>query len=104
MTPEKMQELQTLMWLARDPYSRLEKRVAWNKAMDIIDAELALHSTAEIAGTRAEEVCRWTHDFDDYGDVYQTQCGRDWCFEVEGPKENNVDFCMGCGKRVEVRS
>lgn len=69
----------------------------------LIDAELALHSTAEIAGTRAgwaaleeearaREVCVWTEEDELYIDGHNIWRDR---FEKR---------CHDCGKRVEVRS
>jgi hypothetical protein len=44
------------------------------------------------------EMCEWTDD----PSGWQTGCGRDWQFIDDGPVENRMDYCMGCGKRVRV--
>jgi hypothetical protein len=44
------------------------------------------------------ETCEWTDD----PSGWQTGCGRDWQFIDDGPVENRMDYCMGCGKRVRV--
>lgn len=43
--------------------------------------------------------CQWKED--DEGN-WDTSCGEKWVFTVDGPTENNVRFCHGCGKPVEV--
>ncbi len=47
----------------------------------------------ERAGT-----CKWKPD----GDLWITDCGKEWMFEDGGPIENQTDYCQGCGKPVEV--
>ena len=42
--------------------------------------------------------CEWTDD----PSGWQTGCGREWQFINDGPVENRMDYCMGCGKRVVV--
>jgi site-specific DNA-cytosine methylase len=48
--------------------------------------------------------CEWRED-DPNGDMsgtYASACGELWSFNDGGPKENNVRFCQGCGKPVQV--
>ena len=45
-------------------------------------------------------VCRWTADED--SDSWDASCGRKWSFLTDGPVENGVTFCHGCGRQVEV--
>lgn len=47
------------------------------------------------------DTCEWTSDEDDSS--WQTSCGRDWQFIDDGPVENKMQFCMGCGKPVSVQ-
>lgn len=44
-------------------------------------------------------LCKWTEDSDSNWD---TECGKMWTFTDGGPLENDVKYCHGCGKRVEV--
>ena len=48
--------------------------------------------------------CIWTEqDDDDMPGTYASACGEMWSFNDGGVVENNVRFCQGCGKPVEVR-
>lgn len=42
--------------------------------------------------------CLWA----DVGEYWQTECGKAWNFEADGPAENGCKFCHGCGKHIEV--
>jgi hypothetical protein len=46
----------------------------------------------------AAATCEWTDD----PSGWQTSCGRDWQFIDDGPIENRMDYCHGCGRRVVV--
>jgi hypothetical protein len=48
------------------------------------------------------EKCQWTPEDDD-NDTYASACGELWSFIDGGPVENNIRFCHGCGKLVEVK-
>lgn len=49
--------------------------------------------------------CIWTEHADDYmPGTWASACGELWSFIDGGPAENNVRFCHGCGKPVEVHS
>ena len=40
--------------------------------------------------------CVWKYD--DTMDVFETECGRTFCFEYAPPKDNGYKFCPSCGK------
>lgn len=42
--------------------------------------------------------CLWTYDDHDY--KWNSACGESWTFIDDGPEENGVKFCQGCGKPV----
>lgn len=46
------------------------------------------------------EACGWF--LDDLDGAWQASCGMYWTFEAEGPRENNMRFCPGCGKPLAV--
>lgn len=51
------------------------------------------------------ETCRWKQwDPLDYGSTWEASCegGPTWCLTDGTPDENNVRFCHGCGKPVDV--
>lgn len=49
--------------------------------------------------------CIWTHqDDEDMPGTYASACGELWSFIDGGVAENNVRFCHGCGKPVEINS
>ena len=45
-------------------------------------------------------VCEWFED----DDGWHGSCGKDWEFIDDGPKENGVNFCMDCGRPVEIET
>lgn len=66
--------------------------------LDIENANLrAAQAQAELAAIKSA-TCAWTHDLDE--DTWDSACGERWMFYDGGPRENNVRFCHGCGKRV----
>lgn len=51
-----------------------------------------------------EAYCEWREE-DQWGPMagtYESACGQAWAFTDGGPAENNVRFCQGCGKPVNV--
>lgn len=54
---------------------------------------------AELAAIKSA-TCAWTHDLGE--DTWDSVCGERWMFDDGGPRENNVRFCHGCGKRVRL--
>jgi hypothetical protein len=57
-----------------------------------------------VAPVEAPSCCEWREE-DPYGEMsgtYASACGELWSFIDGGPTENNVRFCHGCGKPVDV--
>ena len=50
---------------------------------------------------RDSQVCGWKYCEHDY--FWDTECGDAFYFENDGPAENNVRFCHGCGRRVKIQ-
>lgn len=46
-----------------------------------------------------KETCEW---WEEYG-VWFSDCGVAFEFTVDGPKENNFNFCYECGKMIDVK-
>ena len=46
--------------------------------------------------------CQWT-PMDDESGTWESACGQAWTFMEDGPVENNVRFCHGCGKPIEIK-
>lgn len=75
---------------------------------DAPDLSGKLMGELEAALTRAQQglngvepaTCKWTSDAD--MDAWESACGEAWQFMNDGPTENNVRFCQGCGKPVEI--
>jgi hypothetical protein len=57
-------------------------------------AEQALDALAS-----AQAACVWTEDSDGQ---WNSGCGRTWEFIDDGPAENRMDFCHGCGHPVRA--
>lgn len=78
-------------WRTNDPAQ------AANDVRDIAeDAIVAL----DAALARVGESCTWTPMDEEAVSDWETACGRAWSFTEDGPTENRMDFCMGCGRRV----
>lgn len=43
--------------------------------------------------------CAWTEN---ENGAWDTACGRTWEFTNDGPVENRMTYCMGCGGRVHA--
>ncbi|WP_321814615.1 MULTISPECIES: hypothetical protein [unclassified Paraburkholderia] len=48
----------------------------------------------------AARECEWTYDDVDF--KWDSACGESWVFNDDGPVENKVRFCHGCGGRVTI--
>lgn len=46
--------------------------------------------------------CQWRLDSSPYAEIWESACGESWSFTTDGPAENNVRFCHGCGKPVNL--
>lgn len=44
--------------------------------------------------------CEWTYD--ETSEHYDTGCGKAWCFQEDGIKENGLRFCPFCGGFVRT--
>jgi hypothetical protein len=63
-----------------------------------------LHMAYGVPPVQAPSCCEWREE-DPYGAMsgtYASACGELWSFIDGGPTENNVRFCHGCGKPVDV--
>lgn len=58
--------------------------------------------TTELAALRerTEGVCRWRLTDDDCG-CWSGDCGIEWIFNSDGPEENEVVYCLKCGRKLE---
>lgn len=50
------------------------------------------------AASRVPGGCEWAYDDDGY--KWEADCGTVWHFIDDGPNENGLKFCPGCGKPV----
>lgn len=46
------------------------------------------------------EPCLWVEDTEGYWDG---SCGVKWMFEFGTPRENKMQFCLRCGKRLKQK-
>lgn len=59
------------------------------------------HPQPQAAQPAERVACNWQLTDDD-NMIYESACGEAWVFNDGGPKENNVRFCQGCGKPVNL--
>jgi len=45
--------------------------------------------------------CTWTCGDPDMS-IWQTECGKGFTFDYDGPEENGMKFCCYCGKPLNV--
>jgi hypothetical protein len=93
-----------------------EQQAAWLEAKakyyameepELVDA-LVCEDEQLVAALRAgaqalreqPQPCQWKYD--DHNDTWETACGRTWVYECDGPVENKVHFCQGCGGKVAL--
>lgn len=48
---------------------------------------------------RFDEVCEWRLYDDDYNG-WASACGTEWRLEDGGPKENDMIYCVKCGRHI----
>ena len=46
------------------------------------------------------DVCVWQEDVEGY---WAANCGIHWCLEDGTPKDNGMNFCPRCGKRLKQK-
>lgn len=64
-------------------------------------AEKLAEDTAALACRVATSDCTWRYDDEEHS--WDGECGASWTFFEDGPKENSMHFCPGCGKPVAVQ-
>ena len=51
----------------------------------------------------AQSVCHWKPEMmSDEDEAWRSDCGEVWSFFEGDPADNDVKFCQGCGRRVEI--
>lgn len=65
-------------------------------------AEKLAEDTAALARRVDTSACTWRYDDEEHS--WDGECGASWTFLEDGPKENSMHFCPGCGKPVAIQS
>ena len=58
------------------------------------------HWPSDRVGKAIEDVCYWQWDVDGF---WRGSCGIPWWMETGTPKENGMNFCPRCGKRLKQK-
>ena len=61
----------------------------WDKAIEIVKQ-----------GVIPDDVCEWKYNDTEY--CWKSSCDHLHIFMIDGPKENEYDFCPYCGKKIKV--
>lgn len=69
-----------------------------SEEIDRLKAELS-----QLKGMVDAAECVWEMEDSEFGGPWNSQCSVSWSFEYDGPEENGVKFCLGCGKPVKIR-
>lgn len=64
-------------------------------------AEKLAEDTAALARRVETSSCTWRYDDEEHS--WDGECGASWTFLEDGPKENSMHFCPGCGKPVAIQ-
>ncbi len=75
-----------------DPSSIPLNAVAHDMSLDRLEAKVR-----EMFGIKHKE-CAWIKD--ESHDMYETSCGRAFCFINGGIKDNKMAYCPYCGKEI----
>lgn len=65
-------------------------------------AEKLAEDTAALARRVDTSACTWRYDDEEHS--WDGECGASWTFFEDGPKENSMHFCPGCGKPVAIQT
>lgn len=90
MTPEQVRDLLI------DIHDGVSIIVAKDHYDAVIEELTDLKESMRIEET---EECHWTYD--ETHEAWETSCGRMYHITTGTPKENGMDFCAYCGKRLE---
>lgn len=56
----------------------------------------------ELKTTNDSKPCIWSQEeFDEYN-MWNTECGESFCLETDTPKENKMNYCCYCGKKLRL--
>ena len=50
-------------------------------------------------GVVSDDVCQWKYNDTEY--CWESSCDHLHIFMIDGPKENEYDFCPYCGKKIK---
>lgn len=63
-------------------------------------AEKLAEDTAALVERVGGATCEWSFDGQEHS--WNGKCGVSWQFFEDGPEENRMRFCPGCGKPVSI--
>lgn len=72
----------------------------WWSNIDAVDKDALLAGAAALRAPVS--ACLWTREDEIDGESWRSACGERWLFNNDGPAENKVRFCHGCGHPVQV--
>lgn len=61
---------------------------------------MSRHWPSDRVGKAKRDVCVWSVDVDG---VWRGKCGICWSCEFETPKDNGMNYCPMCGKRLKQK-
>lgn len=96
MITEEIQAKPDDIWHKSDP----DQRAPYREAFALGQASMQPVIGAPDAKEAAKPPCDWTVDDDG---CWHTGCSLAFEFNTDGPIENKVRFCHGCGKPVKVQ-
>lgn len=59
-----------------------------------------LNEVSKITQSETEETCTYLKWDDDSNAWECSECGEVWMLNADSPKENNMNYCPNCGKKI----
>jgi len=70
----------------------------------LMSGDITKEEAGKLAAMFVKNVCTYAL-IDDDSNLWQcSECGEEWILAEDGPKENNMDYCPKCGRKItEIR-
>jgi hypothetical protein len=74
----------------------------YEKTVQEFNSQIVRLQTRALGSGRLGVSCTWIPSEQEEANVWTTSCGHEWQLNDGTPKENNVEYCMYCGRSVRT--